>query len=120
MKPIASVADVSRSNVLAARNEILDTARNQGTQRNLEGKTFKIDVVVATRAWMEVEMIVSDTNRVRKVFRGWLGVTRLLQRDARRFGDMLFENRELSLDAARFTDVRILRQSIFRSHNIMT
>ena len=64
MEPVAAVGDVGRPQVLARRQEVLDPARDQGTERDLERQRADVDVVIAAGAGMQVDPIAADADAV--------------------------------------------------------
>ena len=69
MQTITTVADVSRPNVLATSDQILNPLWDQCPKRYLKGETFEVDIVIATRTRVKIQVIVSDSNGVFERFR---------------------------------------------------
>src|SRR4051794_25837123 len=55
VQPIAAVGDVGRAQVLAGRQQVLDPARDQGTEWDEERERADVDVVVAAGAGVQVD-----------------------------------------------------------------
>ncbi len=64
MKAKTSVRDMRCAQILARRQQVLDSARDQGTQRDLKRQRADVDVVVAARAGVQVDAITSNSNTI--------------------------------------------------------
>ena len=64
MKAVAAVSDMRRTQVLARRQQVLDSSRDQRAERDLERQRADVDVVVAAGAWVQVDAIAADADAV--------------------------------------------------------
>ena len=126
MQPIAAVGDVGGADVLARRQQVLNPARKQRPERDLERQTGDVDVVVAARARVQIDAVVADPDGVLEGLRPWLrpalpgilGRPGRIPAPAHHGSDVRFRDRPQCPDAAGLADVRRLGEPAGRAGDV--
>ena len=108
MQPERTIRDVCYPQILAAGEQILDADRNQRAERDLERPAPKIEIPGTADARMEIDPVRANARSVGEEFRAIR---------PQRVRDMLLDDRELSPDSTRFSNVRSLSESVWRPSN---
>jgi hypothetical protein len=64
MQAVAAGRQVRRADILAGGDQVGHPTRQQRAERDFEGQRFEIDVVVAARRRMQIDVIAADADRV--------------------------------------------------------
>src|SRR5215217_31288 len=113
MEPVATVGNVGGSEVLASRQQVPDTNRDQGAQGNLERPAAHIHVVASCGAGMQVYAVGADAHAVVEVLRSPRPASRL---DAH----VLLQHRELGLDATALAHVNAPGEAVRGTDDVGT
>src|SRR5215208_2142057 len=113
MQPVATVGDVGGPGVLAGRQQVPDTNRDQGAERNLERPAAHIHVVASCGAGMQVYAVGADAHAVVEVLRSPRPASRL---DAH----VLLQHRELGPDAATLAHVNAPGEAVRGTDDVGT
>jgi hypothetical protein len=112
MNPVRAVGNSRGADVLACRQKIIDSNRQQRTEWSFKRVTVDVHRVTQTRcAGMQIDAIGTDAYAVEKILRAG-------KPGARFDVDMLFQNREFGSDAPAFAIIGLLGKSIGRTENI--
>src|SRR5215210_4305854 len=113
MQPVTSVGDVGSPEVLAGRQQVPDSQRDQGAERNLERPAAHIHVAASCGAGMQVYAVGADAHAVVEVLCSPRPASRL---DA----NVLLRHRELGPDTAALAHVDTLGEAVPGSDDVGT
>src|SRR5690606_2881558 len=107
MQTITDVCNMSGSNIFIGGEQVFHAYGKECTQRNLKGERTKIDIIIATTARMEIDMIVPDTHAVKKIS-GFTSCGLSGNQTSVFLSHMFFENGKGCFYSSRFAYIRVL------------
>ena len=65
MQSVAPIGYMSRADIFRCRDELLSPTRDKCSEGNLKRKRCEVDIIVAAGTRVKVDLIMTDSDRVR-------------------------------------------------------